>query len=330
LALRDEIHGRIPQAERDYLNALQTDHMYKPAWALANFYIRQENFEKFWLYARKCLEVVEPRRLEPDSYNPSPVFDLAWRVSQDAAEVRRRLIPPRHFILVDYLEYLRVHNLMEPGAQVALELASYADRDDNFVLLNFCEQLINLPMARRAVELWNDLIDRGLLRSEHLDAAQGRSLTNADLKRPFARVGFDWRLPPADGVMQYHFADTGEARFEFSGDQPEGVLVMYQSIPVVAGGAYRLSFRYRTRGMDHAEGLAWSVWDYAAQRVIPAICELTAQPGWNHGEARFTVPKGVSLVRLGLTYHRAKGSTPVRGTAVFNGFTLCQEEAAKT
>ena len=156
-ALQDEVHGYIAEAESDYLTAARTDHMYKPAWALANFYIRRENIEKFWLYARQCLEVVEPRRLEPASYNPAPVFDLAWRVTQDAAEIRRKLIPPRHFIMVDYLDYLRVHNLMDPGADVAMDLAAYADRGDNFFLLNFCEQLINVPKGRRAVSsgtLW--------------------------------------------------------------------------------------------------------------------------------------------------------------------------------
>ena len=142
-ALRDEIHGHIAEAERDYLNAAQTDRMYKPAWALANFYIRQENAEKFWFYARKCLEVVEPRRLEPVSYNPAPVFDLAWRITQDAQEIRRKLIPPRHFILVDYLDYLGAHALVDPGADVAMDLAGYADPDDNYCLLNFCERLIN-------------------------------------------------------------------------------------------------------------------------------------------------------------------------------------------
>ena len=89
----------MAEAERDYLTAERIDHMYKPAWALANFYVRQGNREKFWVYARKCLEVVEPRRSEPDSYNPAPVFDLAWRVSQNAAEIQEKLLPPRHFIL---------------------------------------------------------------------------------------------------------------------------------------------------------------------------------------------------------------------------------------
>ena len=331
-ALRDEIHGRIAEAERDYLNAARADHMYKPAWALANFYIRQDNTEKFWFYARKCLEVVEPRKLEPASCNPAPVFDLAWRVSQDAREIRRKLIPPRHFILVDYLEYLAAHNLVEAGADVAMDLAGYADPEDDSHLLDFCQRLIDLAKRKQAVDLWNAMADRGMMRSEHLDPEHGQSLSNRDLKRPFERVGFDWRLPPAEGVLQHHFMDTAEVRFEFSGDQPEEVMVLYQSIPVAPGGTYRLTFRYRTPGMDHAEGLAWQVWDYAGQRPIPVTCGLTAQQEWTRGEARFTIPGALSIVRLGLVYQRASGSTRIHGTAAFDGFSLQLEkkEAAKS
>ncbi len=329
-ARRDEVEGRVAEAERDYLHAAQVDHMYKPAWALANFYLRQQNIEKFWFYARKCLEVVEPRRLEPASYNPAPVFDMAWRVTQDAAEIRRKLIPPRHFILVDYLEYLRTHDLMDSGAEVAMDLAGYADRGDNFYLLNFCEQLINVPKAERAVDLWNAMVDRGMVRSEHLDPEHGRSLANADLKRPFERGGFDWRLPPAEGVLQNHFTDAGEVRFDFSGDQPEGVVLLYQSIPVVAGSAYDLTFRYRTPDMDHTEGLAWQVWDYTSQQEIRVACKFTAQQEWTRGEARFAVPKGVTIVRLGLIYRRASGSTRIRGMAALSGFALKLEEASKS
>jgi len=321
-ALRDEAHGRFAEAERDYLRAARSDRMYKPAWALANFYLRRENTEEFWFYARKCLEVVEPRKLEPASYDPAPVFDLAWRVTQDAGEIRRKLLPQRHFILVDYLEYLGQRNLVDAGVDVAMDLARDADSNDNLDLLNFCERLINLGRDKRAMELWNAMANRGTVRSERLDPERGRSLTNADLKRPFERLGFDWRLPQADGVLQNHFPDTGEVRFEFSGDQPEGVLVLYQSIPVVAGGAYRLSFRYRTPGMDHADGLAWQVWDYAGERTVPVTGQLTAHQEWVQGEARFTLPVPLSIVRLGLFYQRASGSTRIHGAAAFSGFSL--------
>jgi hypothetical protein len=182
--------------------------------------------------------------------------------------------------------------------------------------------------AREAVDIWNAMAGQGTIHTEKLDPQCGLSLTNGDLKRPFERVGFDWYLPHAEGVAQNHFVDAGEIRFDFSGDQPEGVLVFYQSLPVVGGAAYRLTFRYRTAEMEHADGLYWQAWDYAGQRVVPVAGRLAVQPDWAPGEASFTVTKGVSIVRLGLVYQRASGSTRIRGTAAFSAFAL-QERAPK-
>ena len=321
-AAREESQGRIAEAEQDYLAAERMDHMYKPAWALANFYVRQNQLDRFWLYARKCLEVVEPRRLEPASYDPSPVFDLAWHVTQDAPAIRRNLIPPRHFILSDYLNYLAEHNLLDAGADTGADLAEYADPGDNYVLLNFCERLINFAKGPQAVRIWNAMAAHGTIHGELLDAANGRSLTNGGLKRPFERVGFDWSLPHTDGMAQSHFLETGEIRCEFSGDQPEGALALYQNLPVVPGAVYRLGFRYRTSDMDHADGLKWQLWDYAGQHILPTACRLTPQKNWTAGEAAFSIPKGVSIVRLGLVYQRASGSTSVKGSATFSSFSL--------
>jgi hypothetical protein len=326
-AVREETRGRLEEAERNYLIAAKADHMYKPSWALANFYLRQQKLDHFWIYARKCLEVVEPRRLEPFSYNPAPVFDLAWRVTQDAREIRARLLPPRHFILVDYLDYLGEHNLADAGADVAVDLAAYEDPGDNYVLLNFCDRLIHLAKARRAVDIWNAMARHGLIHAERLDPEQGSSLTNRDLKRAFERVGFDWRLPPAEGVMQNHFPDTGEVRLEFSGDQPDGVLTLHQSVPVLPGGAYRLQFRYRTERMAQADGLSWQLWDYAGQRAIPVTCKLTPNQDWVTGEACFTIPKNMSIARLGLESRRANGSTRIHGTLALRSLALRLEKA---
>ena len=321
LAVRDESLGRMGAAEQGYLAAARLDHMYKPAWALANFYLRQDQPDQFWIYARKCLEVVEPRRLEPASYNPAPLFDLAWRVSRDPREIRRRLIPPRHFILVDYLEYLAEHDLPDAGAEIALDLTSYRDPGDSYVLLNFCDRLINLARPAPAAALWNAMIDHHILHSERLDPAGGQSLINGDLQRPFQRAGFDWRMPPVDGVLQNHFPDTGEVRFQFTGDQGETVLPLYQNIPVVPGAAYRLTFRYQTPGMDHVDGLSWQLLDFAG-RIIPATGKLAPHPHWSAGEAAFTVPQPIAIVRLGLVCQRATGSTRIRGTAGFRELRL--------
>ena len=157
---------RLPQ-RRAYRSYVQT------RLGSGKLYLRQNDIGQFWSYARKCLEVVEPRRLEPASYNPAPVFDLAWRVTQNPAEIRARMIPHRHFILADYLEYLRAHNRMDAGADLAMELAAFGEPGDTFDLLDFCEQLINAPDGERAVHLWNAMVDHRLLPSKRLNPLRG-------------------------------------------------------------------------------------------------------------------------------------------------------------
>jgi len=63
-AVRYETQGRIAEAEREYLAAAKVDHMYKPLWALANFYVRQGQDEKFWIYAISY------------SFKPRAIYDL--------------------------------------------------------------------------------------------------------------------------------------------------------------------------------------------------------------------------------------------------------------
>jgi hypothetical protein len=74
--------------------------------------------------------------------------------------------------------------------------------------------------------------------------------------------------------------------------------------------------------MEHAKGLAWQLWDYAGQRAIPVTGKMEAHAEWTLGEAGFVVPRNAPLVRLGLGYQRASGSTRIRGTVVLAGFRL--------
>lgn len=327
-AVRSETRGHIADAEHDYLEAARVDHMYKPAWALANFYVRQEQMDKFWFYARKCLEVVEPRRLEPVSYNPAPVFDLAWHVTSNPQEIRTRLIPPRQFVLVDYLEYLTGKDLLDPGADIAKDLLPYRDPADKEDLLNICHRLIYGGNGSRAVEIWNGLIDNRTLPYTKLDPQHGRSLTNGDFKLPFERVGFDWLLLPSDGIMESHFPADGEVRLQFNGEQPEGVMPLRQSVPVIPGTSYHLTFQYRTAEMEHAAGLAWQAWEIPGEAPIPVDSTLTPHEEWTSGQAGFTVPKGVSMIMLGLGYHRVGGTTRIQGTTAFRALDLAASPAS--
>src|SRR5438045_2220049 len=71
-------------AEASLLRAAQIDATYLPSWTLANFYLRGGDTEKFWTWARRAGGM---------AYNPSALFQLCWRASDDPREILERAIP---------------------------------------------------------------------------------------------------------------------------------------------------------------------------------------------------------------------------------------------
>ena len=64
LGLDAEADGNPQEAEMDLLQAARVDHLYLPAWTLANFYFRRGDADNFWPWARRAA------RLTYDDYRP--------------------------------------------------------------------------------------------------------------------------------------------------------------------------------------------------------------------------------------------------------------------
>jgi hypothetical protein len=60
---------------------------------------------------------------------------------------------------------------------------------------------------------------------------------------------------------------------------------------------------------------------------MPVACKLSPSADWAAGEARFTIPTGVSIARLGLESRRANGSTRIHGTVALRSLALRLEKA---
>jgi tetratricopeptide (TPR) repeat protein len=73
LGLDAEADGNLPEAEADLLQAARVDHLYLPAWTLANFYFRRGDRVRFWRWAERAAA------LTYDDYRPllrlADVFD---------------------------------------------------------------------------------------------------------------------------------------------------------------------------------------------------------------------------------------------------------------
>ena len=64
LGLDAEAEGNPREAETELLQAARVDHLYLPAWTLANFYFRRGEEDEFWPWARRAA------RLTYDDYRP--------------------------------------------------------------------------------------------------------------------------------------------------------------------------------------------------------------------------------------------------------------------
>ncbi len=85
LGLALEEAGRIGEAEKELVRATSYSRKYEPRWTLAGFYFRQNKTEPFWFWAREALSVAYR--------DPELLFDLAWSMENNGAEIRRRLRP---------------------------------------------------------------------------------------------------------------------------------------------------------------------------------------------------------------------------------------------
>src|SRR5215472_5643659 len=194
------------ESESELVEAARTNHLYTPAWVLANFYFQRQKVDPFWQYARKCVDIIEP-----GSYDLTALFDLGWQASGASGdEVRRRLIPPRQFVQADYLKYLTENRRFDAAIPVARDLLAYHGTADRSTLTALVQRMLEAGRVDDALTIWN-----ALPQSEHLDPARGQSLTNGSLKRGFEPLGFDWRLTQVNGVASSHFPEEGEVRFEF-------------------------------------------------------------------------------------------------------------------
>jgi hypothetical protein len=100
--------------------------------------------------------------------------------------------------------------------------------------------------------------------------------------------------------------------FEFSGDEPDGFLLMDQTTPVEERKDYALIVDYGTTGIAPGSGLEWSVTDDRSGAVLARTGSLSAEPG-AEAYACFAAPDGAAFVRLSLLYQRQPGTVRVEG-----------------
>ncbi|HYP12284.1 MAG TPA: hypothetical protein VEQ63_00045 [Bryobacteraceae bacterium] len=310
LAVQAETDDRIDDARRYYTEAAARSRRFKPQAALAGFYFRTGAMSKFWQVAAAAAAI--------DSADVTPVIQLAHNAGGDPDEAFRRLGLRSATAQAGYVRFALENQLFQQAA-VAAQLLPVNDTYTP-LLLSACDRLIDARSIAPAIAVWNRLAASEALGLKAIDLHAGRSLTNGRFV-PIAVRAFNWRLEKVPGISSAHRA-SGALELEFSGNQPQKALLLYQLVPVLSGRTYKLRIKYQTSELAGPTGLALAV-ESLAPKPSPPIALTAFEPSdAGTATASFAVPEDEDLIRVALRYVRAPGTVRISGVLALNSADL--------
>jgi hypothetical protein len=322
LGILYEGENNVPKAEHAFLQAAKVDKTFLSAWSLANFYFRHNSTDQFWLWAGKAAQMSPADAL--------PLFRLAWYMEPDVNEIESRLQMQRPFMKVQFLNFLMDQQEADAVAQAATRLLT-SDKGKNDTLpalTSACEWLIEHRRPELALPLWNELAKGGLIPYHALIPGSANAITNATFSRQPSSSGFDWRVGNPTGISAFFNTNPNALGFEFSGDEAETALLMWQVVPVLPGKTYKLMVDYATKGLPEKSGIKWIITDFMSGAILGRTENLSADQGGNT-VACFTTPDGVKFAYLSLQYQRQPGTVRIEGKVAIHKMSLMVDSSAE-
>lgn len=303
LGLRTEIDGDLHSAEQLLLRASEVDKTYLPRWTLANYYARRGNAEAFWHWA-----ALAARSIPGD---PVPLFRLCGRMAEDGNLIERlKLENPS--LQASFLRYLLDNSHLDVARNSIERVLSNGRTMDTPLLLAVCERFIGQGFGPQATNIWNRLAAAKSIAAEPLDPTGGLTLTNGNFAAEPLNLGFDWRLPPVEGVSASRLQQPSGLRLIFTGKQQEKCDPLLQWLPVEPKKEYALTWRYSTHDIATGAGPRWIVTGTAGE-ILEQSDNLSSESG-AAGRLVFTAPRESRLVRLALNYQRKPGTQRIAGS----------------
>lgn len=319
-------------AARNYLErAASVSMLFKPAWTLANFYFRTGEDKGFWSMIQRCLSMIESHNLEPSTFDPGPVFDLAWHQDPNAARIRA-LVPRREATMLPYLRYLQSTDRVGPALDVWPDVLAVADPSyppDSDTLLNFGDYLLSTRFApAEAASVWNDLIKHGFVQSAPLDIAAGDPVENPDFVYPPISRFLSWFPARTEGV--FVTASPHALRFEFTGNEPEAFDLVTKLVPLGPARKWRLTWEADVSRIEATRGAPSGLTFQFSALPSPDAGAAAAggvsgcpAPGLaEKGSCAISVPPAAKVLSLAVHYQRPPGATRIKGVFVLSSVHL--------
>jgi hypothetical protein len=312
LALHCEFQGETDRAYRYLEAANRLSRSYASRWALANFYLREGQMDRFWTTIREAINL--------NRSDPTAAFELCWRATENPDEILTRAIPDDLSTNRQYFGYLTQRGEADAAAAVWKRLEDRLQPSDLELGLRYADVLLGKRRIDAALEVWNRLCAGKLLACEPLDPARGRVVSNRAFSIVPTSLGFDWHLEKSDGIDTEVVASGGEPTLmaRFSGAHPEDAVLVWQWAPVEPRRTYRLTCRYLTQGLPLNTGLHWAVRDetQSARSLELASSEAlrARNDDWGRSELTFQSGPATRLIRLEFGYRRAAGTTRSEGS----------------
>jgi hypothetical protein len=233
-----------------------------------------------------------------------PLFDLCFRVTNDAAEVLERVVGRQRHVERRYLAYLTAGRRWPYAHALAARMAGRPEAADGDPLLDYIDAALAAGQAARAFAV-GEALRRG--RAPPGAPLESILLGNGDFRYKITNRAFDWRVPDTPGV-ETRQTETGPPGLDlaFSGRQPERCEILGHPLALEKGGAYLLRFQYRTSDLPRQTGLHWS---FDNGREYPIFASET----WQSAEWRFKALDEAE--RLSLRYGRLVGAIRAEGAA---------------
>ena len=309
LGLDLEARQQYAEAQRCLTRAVELDRDFIPIWTLTNYYFRRGDETHFFPSARRTLAF--------SGGDLRPLFRMCWNITEDGPRILGEAIPDKDDVLSAYLEWLG--NQTDRADPVAKRLLDRFPQEGTPALLDYCDRLIAANRLDRAVEFWNQMSARGVVRT---GPVRDDEIVDGAFHSPALNSGFGWRVGSPAGIDIA--LGGGSLNLSFSGSEGDHCNIANELALIQPGRTWRLNYHFVASGLEAGAGLHWLVSD--ARTGVPFMGPLSqfsleprdfAMAKGGQGDFTFIVPPAPGpaplLARIALVYDRDPASARMEG-----------------